>query len=747
MINNKFFRRLFSCFIVLFFVVFTLGMGISLYQDFQMARSELERSRETVLLQWADKMDSNIGYLSQVNQSFAATDEFRSYLTADSMEPFDTYRAYQSYRRIRMRNEGYSAGEKGKIAIVRLGGRLALTPEGTCDITDYLKSVEFPGSIMELYSYFSGVNGQFPQFGQVIRSTPDSSYITVVQRGRLETRAEYLMFLSLDKAEIFKNVSSLDASGMALLMDGEILAAAENLDTAGLEAFLTENPLPDTLDQASYSDRNGTFAFKACAYLPLFYVYAGPKESLGGISVSFLGIFAAFLIFGVIGCYLLSRQLYRPMVRLLKKFEGTGPDGKDEFAFLEDVSSQMREDNLALAATLDKTRDLVRNEALRGLLYGTHSAGELLERLSFDEFAWLNEPTMVAIFRQDRQEGGRQFDSGPNQLWEILSSMLKQSFAEPPFRIRCELLPIETGTYGMVAGSGNAEWVKERLVQVLSAIQSEHGQFLTAALGGPARYPDELRKAFSSARYVAEYQNLLGQGRYVLAPGDLSFRDENYYYPLRLEHDLISFTAQGMERETYAVLEEILEENFQKRTLAPDKISLFCFAVTATISRILEIMDRTADIFGEKSVVYLELKLYDDTESLCRKITGMFATLLQEAFSSTRKQEYTMANQLIAYVRENYARDISLTDLSEKFNMSQGYISTLFKNLAGTNFKEYLSRLRFEKAVEILEKKPYTQTKDLAGMIGLNTPKAVIALFNKYAGMSPKQYVSSHLNL
>lgn len=54
MINNKFFRRLFSCFIVLFFVVFTLGMGISLYQDFQMARSELERSRETVLLQWAD---------------------------------------------------------------------------------------------------------------------------------------------------------------------------------------------------------------------------------------------------------------------------------------------------------------------------------------------------------------------------------------------------------------------------------------------------------------------------------------------------------------------------------------------------------------------------------------------------------------------------------------------------------------------------------------------------------------------
>ncbi len=244
----------------------------------------------------------------------------------------------------------------------------------------------------------------------------------------------------------------------------------------------------------------------------------------------FFAAFAALLFFGIIGCYLLSRQLYQPVVRLLKKFEGADTSGKDEFAFLEDVSSQMRENNRALTATLDKTRDLVRNEALRGLLYGTHSAKELMERLPFEEFAWLNGPTMVAILRQDN---GKESENPSAQFWDILAGKLQHSFSEENPSVCFELLPIKEDLYGMVVGSGNPELVKDHLVQALSAIQSEYGQFLRAALGGPAHGADELRKAFSNARAAAEYQGLLGKGRYVLSPGDLFFQDENYYYPLR----------------------------------------------------------------------------------------------------------------------------------------------------------------------------------------------------------------------
>lgn len=728
--GNKFFRRLFFGFIMLFFSVFVLASGSFVYQNFRSTRMELQQNREIVLLQWADDTDAAIRYLDQVNQAFIATDEFRQYLSSTEMNPFGLYEAYQSYRRLYAHNE---IEPGGKIAVLRMGDRLALTPEGTCDIADYLRSIQFPDSILELYAQFTGSVDTLPQFGRIIRSEADSYYITIVQRGRLHSQADYLTFLSLEKADLFQSVSGLDTAGMALLMEGEILAASEALNAGQLEDFLQENPLPDNLDQATYYCREDVYAFKASVPLPMVYVYGGRAEGGAALSAGFLGILAVLLTFGIGGCYLLSRFLYRPVVRLLGKFGGEAGRGGDEFAFLEDVSSKMREDNRFLSATLDKTRNLVRSEALRELLYGSSPT----RQLAADDADWLKGPAVVALFCLEQKE---------NRVdWQRLSGGIRSSFASRGER--CEFVPLEPGMYAMVVATGDSGWVKEQLVQALSAYQSECGAFQTAVLGTPARFPGELRKSFSSARYVAEYQRLLGQGRYVLTPEDISSRDENYYYPLRLEHDLISFTAQGMERETLRVLDELFEENFHRRILSPEKISLFCFAVAATISRILEILDRSPDIFGENTVVYLELKLYDDTSSLCRKILELFGVLLQEASGASWKQEYTMANQLIAYVRENYDRDLSLTDLSEKFNMSQGYISTLFKNLAGANFKDYLSRLRFEKAVEILEKNPFTQTKDLAAMIGLNTPKAVIALFNKYAGMSPRQYVSTHLNV
>lgn len=731
--GNKFFRRLFFGFIMLFFAVFVLAAGSSFYQNLRSTRRELQQNRELVLMQWAAKTDDVIRYLDQVNQAFLATDEFRQYLTSTEMIPFETYQAYQSYSRLYVRNEMESGG---KIAVLRMGDRLALTPEGTCDINDYLRSIQFPDNILELYNYFTGTAGDLPQFRQIIRSDAESDYITIVQRGRLHAQADYLTFLSLEKADLFYGVSGLHTAGMALLMDGEILAASEALDEAELENFLLENPLPSHLDQATYSDGGTVYSFKSCVPLPFLYVYGGAAEGGTAFSAGFLAFLTVLLAFGVGGCYLLSRFLYRPVVRLLGKFDGGAAGGVDEFAFLEDASSKMREDNRFLSATLDKTRDLVRSEALRELLYGS-APSDSVKRLSAEDADWLKGPAVVALFDLEQAESRAD--------WQRLSGGIRSALASRGER--CEFIPLEPGMYAMIAGTGDSGWVKEQLIQALSAHQSESGSFQAAVLGMPARFPGELRKSFSSARYVAEYQRLLGQDRYVLTPDDLPSREENYYYPLRLEHDLISYTAQGMERETLRILDEILDENFRRRVLSAEKISLFCFAIAATISRILEILACSPDIFGENTVVYLELKLYSDTSGLCQKILELFGILLKEASGASRKQEYTMANQLIAYVRENFDHDLSLTDLAEKFNMSQGYISTLFKNLAGANFKDYLSRLRFERAVEILEQNPFTQTKDLAAMIGLNTPKAVIALFNKYAGMSPRQYVSTHLNV
>ena len=57
---------------------------------------------------------------------------------------------------------------------------------------------------------------------------------------------------------------------------------------------------------------------------------------------------------------------------------------------------------------------------------------------------------------------------------------------------------------------------------------------------------------------------------------------------------------------------------------------------------------------------------------------------------------------LISFIKENYHENISLQVLSEKYHLTPSYISRFFTNNIGTSFKNYLTNLRLEHAVNEL---------------------------------------------
>lgn len=110
-----------------------------------------------------------------------------------------------------------------------------------------------------------------------------------------------------------------------------------------------------------------------------------------------------------------------------------------------------------------------------------------------------------------------------------------------------------------------------------------------------------------------------------------------------------------------------------------------------------------------------------------------------------QKLDGDMAEKMINYVKGNYNNDISLIDISEYFNMSPCYLSTMFKYYTGENFKDYLNNYRVKKAKEYL-KKGKTKVGVVAKLLGCNNVNTFIRIFKKYEGMSPKQYIESFIN-
>ena len=191
--------------------------------------------------------------------------------------------------------------------------------------------------------------------------------------------------------------------------------------------------------------------------------------------------------------------------------------------------------------------------------------------------------------------------------------------------------------------------------------------------------------------------------------------------------------------ESLKIINAILDENLNGKTLTKEKHNAIIFAFTATVNRIVEALNKTvAEVYGEENIIFLELKMCTDAGALRSKIVQSFDKIMTYMAGD---ENADLSQRFLDYIHSHYNEDISLTEIGAHFKLSECYLSTVFKETTGENFKEYLSRYRIRKAKEILSNNPDIKTKELAAMIGCNTVATLFRLFNKYEGMSPGQFV------
>lgn len=93
---------------------------------------------------------------------------------------------------------------------------------------------------------------------------------------------------------------------------------------------------------------------------------------------------------------------------------------------------------------------------------------------------------------------------------------------------------------------------------------------------------------------------------------------------------------------------------------------------------------------------------------------------------------------MIQYIHENYAEEITLADLADKVYISRNYLSNIFKNMTGESFNTYLTRVRIEKAKELLMEGRLL-VYEVAERVGYKNVPYFSTLFKKFTGMNPTE--------
>jgi AraC-like DNA-binding protein len=91
------------------------------------------------------------------------------------------------------------------------------------------------------------------------------------------------------------------------------------------------------------------------------------------------------------------------------------------------------------------------------------------------------------------------------------------------------------------------------------------------------------------------------------------------------------------------------------------------------------------------------------------------------------------------YIHEHQAEELSLGQVAKAVNTSTFYFCKMFKKVTGINYTDYLSRVRIEKAKNLLLD-PNLRVSEIAFEVGFQSLTHFNRVFKKVLGQSPTEY-------
>lgn len=121
--------------------------------------------------------------------------------------------------------------------------------------------------------------------------------------------------------------------------------------------------------------------------------------------------------------------------------------------------------------------------------------------------------------------------------------------------------------------------------------------------------------------------------------------------------------------------------------------------------------------------------------------TDKTITPIQFQFKPKENVSNKFIIQALYYIKSHYQSDITISSVAEYLDISEGYLSRLFKKETGYTFTNYLTYYRILSACMIL-KNCRAKVYQVAGEVGYTDTAYFSTLFKKLTGVSPSEYQS-----
>lgn len=421
-----------------------------------------------------------------------------------------------------------------------------------------------------------------------------------------------------------------------------------------------------------------------------------------------------------------SRQNYKPLEEILGIFGGREEETQNEYdAIRRNIASVMTERE-ELKTEIGRQLPIIKSE-----IYGRFLAGTLPQDQAEETAAEFVHPCYRVLYCElDIREKG--FFS----LRTVVLQRIQEELPENEY-----LIALHRNQFCLVKGSdAPMQNVPGETVERIQAAGNALNVRITISVSDTVYGGTDLPRAFSQAQRGIEHKLIKGVGAVIYSqeiPEEGA--EEGYYYPADKEMQFINCVKISDMEKALAILNEIIEENFNQRKLSIEMARCVVFNIVSTINKVLWDLKIDVNAVFDKNPVQ-ELVKCQSVQEMKDTILRVLEALQQhlEIYKVNRNEE--LKAKVKSYILQNYQNNnMSLTMVADEVNINASYLSRYFKEQFGENFIDYLSRYRIGVAKKLLEETSL-KIQDIAQMVGYTSANNFIRVFKKYEGISPSKY-------
>lgn len=211
-------------------------------------------------------------------------------------------------------------------------------------------------------------------------------------------------------------------------------------------------------------------------------------------------------------------------------------------------------------------------------------------------------------------------------------------------------------------------------------------------------------------------------------------------YPYEKEKELLTRVKLGELGKANAILNDLLGYVFFSQGTSLDVVKTRALELCSLLSRTaIEGGASTDSILKLNNHFLKNLQQINSMDTLCHKLQEIVETFTESMFHYIPSKNQDIIKKAILYISEHFNTSLTLEEVASYVHLHPSYFSTLFKQVTGSSYKEYLNMVRIEESKRLLSGTDFS-ILNIAIAVGFEDQSYFSKVFKKYTGQTPKQF-------